>query len=214
MAEAVVFDLDGTLINSEYYKIRAWKKAFSSVGLEIDEDELVREWVVKGTSFSQTVKKYGLENVIEEDLRPIVSEDYLKSIETDVCLLPGVREAIDRLRGELPLGLATSSHRMYVDKLMDKFGFGEFFKGIACGSEVKALKPDPAVMLLAAERMGIEASECVAIDDAPKGVIAAKRAGMKAIAVPTKYTQFGDFDQADIVLPGLDEVTVELVRMI
>ena len=52
------------------------------------------------------------------------------------------------------------------------------------------------------------------IEDAPKGIVAAKNAGMKAIAVPTKDTQFGDFDEADIVLPNLDEVTVELVNMI
>ncbi|MCK4444276.1 MAG: HAD-IA family hydrolase, partial [Thermoplasmata archaeon] len=68
--------------------------------------------------------------------------------------------------------------------------------------------------LLVAERMGVEPKACVNIDDAPKGVMGAKNAGMKAIAIPTKDTQFGDFDEADIVLPNLDEVTAELVRMI
>lgn len=213
MAEVVIFDMDGILVDSEYYKIKAWQKAFRTIGIELEEDDMIREWVVKGTSFDETVRMFNREDVVEDDLRPIVTEQYLKSIDAEVCLLPGAREALDRLHSEFLLGLASSSHKMYVEKLIEKFGIADKFRAIACGSEVERLKPYPDVMLLAAERMGVDPKVCVAIDDAPKGVIAAKRAGMKAIAVPTKHTQYGDFDEAGIVLPSLDEVTVELIQM-
>ena len=215
MAEAVIFDLDGILVDTEYYKFKAWQEAFRTIAIEMDHEEFLQEWVLKGTSFLEYLKKRGRDGVaVEDDLRPIVNEHYLKSIDTEVCLLPGAGEALDRLGAEFPVGLATSSHRLYADRILDKFDITDKFQAIACGSEVERLKPDPDVLLLVAERMGVEPKACVNIDDAPKGVMGAKNAGMKAIAIPTKDTQFGDFDEADIVLPNLDEVTAELVRMI
>ncbi len=215
MAEAVIFDLDGILVDTEHYKFKAWQAAFRTIGVEMDLDEFQREWVLKGTSFAEFLKGRGLQGAAtEDDLRPVVNEHYLGAIDEDVCLMPGVSEVLDRLGNEFPLGLATSSHRMYADRILQKFEIAERFKATACGSEVERLKPSPDVLLLAAERMDVDPKVCVAIDDAPKGIKGAKNAGMRAIAVPTKDTQFGDFDEADIVLPGLDEITVELVRMI
>ncbi len=88
----------------------------------------------------------------------------------------------------------------------------KFFKAIANGSEVENLKPHPEVLLLAAERMGVNPEVCVVIEDAPKGIVAAKNAGMKGIAIPTEDTESGDFSEADLVLKSLNDVTIELIR--
>lgn len=215
MAEAVIFDLDGILVDTEYYKFKAWHEALRTIGIEMDHDEFLQEWVLKGTSYVEFLKKHGKEGAAtEDDLRPVVNEHYVKSIDEEICIMPGVSGTLDRLEGEFPLGVATSSHKLYADRILKKLEIQNSFKATACGSEVENLKPSPDVMLLAAERMKVDANVCVAIDDAPKGIAAAKNAGMRAIAVPTKDTQFGDFGKADIVLPDLDEITVELVRMI
>jgi HAD superfamily hydrolase (TIGR01509 family) len=215
MSSVVIFDLDGILVDSEYYKFKSWQEAFRTVGIEMTREEFLEEWVLKGSSFQETVVKHNYQGSIkEDDLRPIVNEHYLRFIESDLCPMPGAIEVLDRLQNEFPLGLASSSHKLYVDKIMDKLEIADRFVAIACGSEVKKLKPSPDVLLLATERMGVEPKECVAIDDAPKGVLAAKNAGMKAIAVPTKDTQFGDFEKAEIVLPSLGEITIDLIRML
>lgn len=214
MAEAVIFDLDGVLVDSEHYKFKAWQAAFGSIGVEFDWEEFNQEFVIKGASFVEFLEKRDFKGeFVEENVRPIANELFLRSIEEDVCLMPGAAEILERLQ-EFPLGLASNSYYLYVEKFVEKFDFDKGFKAIANGSEVERLKPHPDVLLLVADRMGVEPKECVVIEDAPKGIVAAKNAGMKAIAVPTKDTQFGDFDEADIVLPNLDEITVELVRMI
>lgn len=215
MADFVIFDLDGVLVDTEYCKFRAWRRAFQTIGIDISYEEFVHEWVMKGTSFSDLLRKHGRENDLrEEDLRPIVSEGYFKYIDKEIQLRPGALNVLERLVPELPVGLATSSRKEYVERILRKFGIMKKFRAVACGSEVKRLKPSPDVLLLAAERMGAKPEVCVNIDDAPKGVISAKRAGMKAIAVPTRDTEFGDFYEADIVLASLEDITIDLVRMV
>ncbi|MFQ5885081.1 MAG: HAD family hydrolase [Thermoplasmata archaeon] len=215
MSSAVIFDLDGILVESERYKHKAWQKALRTIGIEMSWEDFLQEWVVKGSSFSETLKKYNYQGEIEEDdLRPIVNEEYLRYIEEDICAMPGVYDVLDRLSGEFPLSLASSSKKLYVDKTLEKLGIADMFVATACGSEVKRLKPSPDVLLLVAERMDVDPRVCVVIDDAPKGVLAAKRAGMSAIAVPTKDTQFGDFGKADVVLPSLNEIMPDMIRML
>lgn len=214
MAVAVIFDLDGVLVDSEHYKFKAWQAAFGSIGVEFDWEEFNQEFVIQGASFVEFLERRNFKGeFVEENVRPIANKHFLKSIEEEISLMPGAAEILERLQ-EFPLALASNSYYLYVDKIVEKFRFDERFKAIANGSEVKRLKPHPDVLLLAADRMGVKPKDCVVIEDAPKGIVAAKNAGMKAIAVPTKDTQFGDFDQADIVLPNLDEITVELIRMI
>ena len=214
MAEAVIFDLDGVLVDSEHYKFKAWQAAFGSIGVEFDWEEFNQEFVIKGASFVEFLEKRDFKGeFVEENVRPIANDLFLRSIEEDICLMPGAAEILERLQ-EFPLGLASNSYYLYVEKFVEKFDFDKWFKAIANGSEVERLKPHPDVLLLVADRIGVDSKDCVVIEDAPKGIVAAKNAGMKAIAVPTKDTQFGDFDEADIVLPNLDEVTVELVNMI
>lgn len=215
MSSVVIFDLDGILVDSEYYKFKSWQEAFRTIGIEMSREEFLEEWVLKGSSFQETVEMHNYQGKIEEDdLRPIVNEQYLRYIESDICLMPGALEVLNRLQNEFPLGLASSSHKLYVDKILDKLEIADRFAATACGSEVKKLKPNPDVLLLATERMGVDPKECVAVDDAPKGVLAAKNAGMKAIAVPTEDTQYGDFEKAEIVLPSLGEITIELIRLL
>lgn len=213
MAEAVIFDLDGILVDTEHYKFKAWQEAFRTLGVEITWEEFRREFVVEGASFVEFLERRDYEEeFIEDDVRPVANRYFLKSIEEEVPAMPGAVEVLGRLHEEYALGLASNSYWLYVDKLLEKFEMKRYFKAIANGSEVENLKPSPDVLYLAAEKMGVDPEVCVVIEDAPKGIVAAKNAGMKGIAIPTEDTQSGDFSQADLILTSLDEITVELVR--
>lgn len=215
MSSAVIFDLDGILVDSENYKYMSWKEAFKRVGIDMSREEFFEDWVIRGCTFSETLRKHGFGGEIkEEDLRPIVSKHYLGYIESEISLMTGAIEVLDRLEGEFPLGLASSSHKLYVDKIVEKLGIADRFVAFASGSEVERLKPNPDLLLLVAGRIGVSPEECVAVDDAPKGVLAAKRAGMSVIAVPTEDTRLASFEDAEIVLPCLSEITADLVRLL
>lgn len=213
MAEAVIFDLDGILVDTEHYKFKAWQEAFRTLGVEITWEEFRQEFVVQGSTFVEFLERRNYkEEFIEDDVRPVANRYFLRSIEEEVLTMPGAVEVLDKLHGEFVLGLASNSYWLYVDKLLEKFEMKEFFKAIANGSEVENLKPQPDVLLLAAERMGVDPKVCVVVEDAPKGIVAAKNAGMKGIAIPTEDTETGDFGQADLVLKSLHDVTIELIR--
>ncbi len=213
MAEAVIFDLDGILVDTEHYKFRAWQEAFRTLGVEITWEEFRQEFVVQGSTFVEFLERRNYkEEFIEDDVRPVANHYFLRSIEEEVSAMPGAVEVLGRLHEEFVLGLASNSYWLYVDKLLEKFEMRKFFKAIANGSEVKNLKPHPEVLLLAAERMGVDPEVCVVIEDAPKGIVAAKNARMKGIAIPTEDTETGDFSQADLVLKSLNDVTIELIR--
>ncbi|MFC5153145.1 HAD-IA family hydrolase [Streptomyces amakusaensis] len=121
-----------------------------------------------------------------------------------IRLLPGVRELLPRLRAAgLSLAVASAADREWVSRWLAHFAIGEFFDTVVGGDEVPRRKPDPAVYLEAAARLGVPPSRCVAFEDSLTGVAAAKAAGITVTAVPTKLTRSLDYSAADRVLPGL-----------
>jgi HAD superfamily hydrolase (TIGR01509 family) len=213
MSESVIFDLDGILVDTEHYKFKAWQEAFGTLGVQITWEEFRREFIVEGSTFLEFLERRDYqEEFIEDDVRPVANQYFLKAIEEEVPPMPGAVDVLERLHDDFILGLASNSYWLYVDKLLEKFKMKKFFKAIANGSEVENLKPSPDVLYLAAERMGVDPKVCVVIEDAPKGIVAAKNAGMKGIAIPTEDTETGDFSEADLVLTSLNEVTADIIR--
>jgi HAD superfamily hydrolase (TIGR01509 family) len=213
MSESVIFDLDGILVDTEHYKFKAWQEAFGTLGVQITWEEFRREFIVEGSTFLEFLERRDYqEEFIEDDVRPVANQYFLKAIEEEVSPMPGAVDVLERLHDDFILGLASNSYWLYVDKLLEKFKMKKFFKAIANGSEVENLKPSPDVLYLAAERMGVDPKVCVVIEDAPKGIVAAKNAGMKGIAIPTEDTETGDFSEADLVLTSLNEVTADIIR--
>ncbi|MEU7580907.1 HAD-IA family hydrolase [Streptomyces sp. NPDC041068] len=121
-----------------------------------------------------------------------------------IRLLPGVRDLLEQLRAAgLPVAVASAADTQWVRRWLDHFGIEEFFDTVVGGDEVPRRKPDPAVYLEASARLGVPASRCVAFEDSLTGVTAAKAAGITVTAVPTELTRSLDYSAADHVLPGL-----------
>ena len=110
------------------------------------------------------------------------------------------------------IGLASSSYRDAVDGVLHGLGMASYFETIVSGSEVARVKPAPDIFLKAANRLGVAPAECVVLEDAEKGVLAAQAAGMPCVAVPNGYTRDHDFSQATQICASLNQVTVELLR--
>jgi HAD superfamily hydrolase (TIGR01509 family) len=131
-------------------------------------------------------------------------------------LLPGVVEHLDAARAAgLKVGVASSSSRDWVMGHLVRLGILDRFDCLRCRDDVANVKPEPDLYVAVLECLGVAASEAIAIEDSPNGVLAAKRAGLRCVAIPNSITARLDLGQADVVLGSLAEVTLaELLRRV
>jgi HAD superfamily hydrolase (TIGR01509 family) len=211
---AVIFDLDGVLMDSE----QRWNGA---------KEELVREtggrWrdeaptVMMGMSSREWAAYLRDALGVPMDVDAI-SRDVVRRMEAgyrrSLPLLPGADGAVRALAERWPLGLASSSNREVIDLVLELAGFGEAFRVTVSSEEVERGKPAPDVYLEAARRLGVEAGRCVAIEDSSNGLRSAHAAGMAVIAVPNPhYPPAPDaLALAAVSVVGAGEITPELVE--
>jgi HAD superfamily hydrolase (TIGR01509 family) len=213
--EAVVFDLDGVLVDSE----QVWDEA---------RQDLVRErggrWRegaardMLGMSSRQWPRylreRLGVDMEPERISREVVARVEARYRER-LPLMPGALEAVRRLAARWPLGLATSSNREIVDLFLELSGLGPCFGATLSSEEVGegAGKPAPDVYLVACDLLGVEAARAAAIEDSANGLRSAHAAGMRVVAVPNPHfpPEPDALALADVRVRGLDELTVELV---
>jgi HAD superfamily hydrolase (TIGR01509 family) len=154
----------------------------------------------------------GLEEEPEE-----ISAEVVRRLEeryrTELPLIPGAEEAVERLAARWPLGLASSSNRELIDLVLTESGLGRFFQASVSSEEVARGKPAPNVFLEAARRLDADPARCAAIEDSENGIHAAKNAGMRTIAIPNpRYPPAGDaLEAADVVLERIEELAPAVV---
>jgi HAD superfamily hydrolase (TIGR01509 family) len=146
-----------------------------------------------------------------EQVAAEVVERVAARYETDLPLMPGAVEAVTRVAARWPVGLASSSPRLLIDRVLDLMGLRSVFSVVISTEEVGRGKPAPDVYLAAADRLGVPATSCAAVEDSSNGLRAARAAGAVVIAVPhPRYPPDADaLAGADLVLRGLDDLTIE-----
>lgn len=187
MFSAAIFDMDGLLIDSERVLLRVWTAIAAEFEVDFPQAEFVR-MVGLGAAESNAIlqRVLGSEARVHELRRAaaarIRSED---EVAPAFPLRPGAAELIARLRAaEVPIAIASSTRISEVRRRIERVGLLDAFAAFAGGDEVERAKPDPAVFLLAAERLGIAAPDCLAFEDSPHGQRAASAAGMRVVLVP------------------------------
>lgn len=206
--EAVVFDMDGVLLDSEPIWRAVEREVFGRLGIEVTEEDLMRTMgvriadVVAGWHRHQPWEGPGPEEVAHE-----IVERVADTIQREGMLNDGAAEAIDHLRGlRLRLALASSSPMRLIQAVLSMGKLEDRFDVIVTAEEEVHGKPDPAVYLRTAERLGVPAERCLAIEDSLAGIRAAKAAGMVCIAVPELPAAEARGAGADLVLGSLEEV--------
>jgi HAD superfamily hydrolase (TIGR01509 family) len=210
---AVIFDLDGTLIDSE----EAWGKAYVNVlkqKLNFNSKDPHPE--TPGVSVKNNWKlvliKYDIKtNITLEELETLTYNEYQKFIPT-IYLRDGALEFIANLKeAGYIIALATSSNWSTVDKVLDHLEIKNLFNSITTGEEVLESKPAPDIFLIASDKTGVDPLECLVVEDSPSGIEAAKQAGMKVIAI-TKEDGDGDrLEGADLIIEAFSEVTPKAI---
>jgi HAD superfamily hydrolase (TIGR01509 family) len=205
---AIVFDMDGLLVDSEPLWCRVEQAFVAARGGVLTEEEAAT-YVGRGIPWvlEHMRGRFGFAIDPVADLEAIV--DAFVARASELALKPGARALLDRLSGRVPVALASSSVRRLVDASLRATGVASYFGAIASGDEVAALKPAPDLFLLAAARLGVDPARCLVLEDSPSGVLGARRAGMAVIAVPELAP--GDrFSEASLVVGSLDEASARI----
>jgi len=213
MITTVIFDLDGLLADTEPLHFRAYQMALREKNLTLNEAEYAEHWVRSGNGIVEWLQEHGLK-FDPQEIRARKSQRYLELLSSSLRPMEGAVELLQELTGKKTLALASSSYRDAVDGVLQGLRLTHYFKAIVSGLDVAKVKPAPDIFLAAARQVGANASECLVLEDAEKGVIAAFHAGMRCIAVPNAYTRHHDFSKATRVCASLREVTPELIDMI
>lgn len=210
MIRVVIFDLDGTIVDTEPIWFQTFKEILKEYGHEYTEE--IRRLMMGRSNASLVLKE--IFNIKEdvEVLREKIRSKYKSLVMENLVLMPGFYNLLEKLEGKLRLAVASGSPADIANLVIDKLDLRQHFSFIVCGDQVRNGKPDPEIFLSVSKKLKVKSAHCVVIEDSPKGVNAAKNAGMKCIAVRSPYVLQEDISKADLIVNNLLEINLEKIR--
>ena len=221
MLQALIFDVDGTLAETEELHRRAFNEAFAACGLAWNWDQALYGKLLEVTGGKERIAHY----IAAYRGRPVLDQAAIAALHADktarytrlvdcgdIELRPGIRALLQDARAAgLKLAIATTTSRPNVDALLRATLGTQPFDVIAAGDEVGAKKPSPDVYLLALARLGLDAAACIALEDTLNGLRSAQAAGLACVVTTSVYGGDGPFPGATRVVPSLSGIdTVHL----
>jgi beta-phosphoglucomutase-like phosphatase (HAD superfamily) len=208
MIKAAIFDMDGLLIDSEPFWVKAEKAAFKKVGLEISNEDLESHM---GTKIDEVVAyrfgQHPWKGASQTDIIASIVDGVLQQIRDGGKAKKGVHEILDLFSSlGIPMSVASSSTFEIIETTLNKLNIRKYFQFIHSAEKEKYGKPHPAVYVSTAELLQIPTFQCLAFEDSPAGVLAAKSARMHCVAVPAKQNREHSYIKiADLVLDSLEQ---------
>lgn len=186
MIDTIIFDMDGTLVDTEKLAVRAWVKASDALGLGFNEQDVLGFIIgrTKADILENLTERFGSRETAERLFNQ--HQEYREQlVDAELEAKPGAAEVLDALKAAgYTLGLASSSHRPTVNHVLELAGLDGRFDAMTCGEEVKHGKPDPESFTTAAQQLGADPARCAVVEDSYNGVKAGHAAGMKVVMIP------------------------------
>jgi len=207
-ARAVIWDLDGVIADTAPYHQRAWQETFRKRGVKFTEEDFRQSFGLRNdTIISNILDK----EISQEEISGIAKEkeeSFRRGIRDNIKPLPGVIKLIKSLDADkFQQAIASSTPQENIRLVTEGLDIRNYFQVIIGDEDVSEGKPNPQVFLLAAERLEVEPKHCIVIEDAVAGVSAAKRAGMRCLAV-TNTNPRNNLKEADLVVDSLEVITM------
>jgi HAD superfamily hydrolase (TIGR01509 family) len=212
MIEAILWDNDGVLVDTEGLYYEANRLVLEEVGVELTHALFADYSLRQGRTVFDLVE--GLAADEFERLRRRRNARYEALIAEGVRVFEGVEECLSDLHGRLPMAIVTSSNAEHFDSIHAQTGLLRYFEFALKNGDYDRHKPHPEPYLTAASRLGLEPEQCLVVEDTERGLQAAVAAGMRCLVIPHALSSFGDFSAAHAVLDEVREVPAVLARLV
>ncbi len=216
MDKAVIFDMDGVIIDSEPIHFESDKLTMRDYGHEIPDSVLERYVGIANPEMWDELRiEYGLAASVDEIIKKQMHYKGILFGGRKLEPIRGITELLHTLdRQGVRIGLASSSPREFIRLILENLGIEKYFQAVVSGEEVHKSKPEPDVFLKAAELLQIDPADCIVIEDSPYGVQASKTAGMKCIGFKNPSSGDQDLSMADFVVYGIPEAEKHIFSFI
>ena len=210
--KAIIFDMDGVIIDSEPLHFKIEKELIRELGVEItDEEHNSFVGTTEYHMFSIIKEKYQIEFPIEEMIEK-KKEMFIENLD-QVPLVENFKDFLLTMhKAGYPMALASSNNKRVIGAVAENFDLKDYIKVFVSADDVKRGKPDPEIFLTAAEKLGIPPASCLVIEDARNGVKAAKAAGMRCIGLQNLNSGNQDLSEADLVIGNFNELNLDIIK--
>jgi HAD superfamily hydrolase (TIGR01509 family) len=210
--KALIFDFDGLLMDTETTLLESWRWEWQRHGLDLDPTGFFADHGGDANEARYVALAEAVGPAYDRTSSHALRMEYRAALNAVLEPAPGVVSWLERAAElGLRLAVASSSDVSHVGTMLERAGLRSRFEVLATGDEVTAHKPDPAVYLLALDRLGLTACKAVAFEDTAHGVAAAQAAGLPCVAVPNTHADHGRFTKADLLLPTAADLSLDAV---
>ncbi|WP_428329314.1 HAD family hydrolase [Mucilaginibacter sp.] len=215
MLKAILFDLDGTLIDSEFFHFDCWNEILAEANVKLTYNDWIKNYagIPLPVNAQRLIEKYNITIPYDElvERREKLTLERFKT--NDVALMPFVLENLNLFTEKgLTLSLVTSSPRLDVEAVFERNGLKHFFNPIITRSEVTHSKPDPESYNVCVEKLGLAKNKCIVFEDTLNGVKAAKAAGLVCFAIQSNTDEHHKLTIADKIFLDFNEATAYLIQ--
>lgn len=194
--KAIIFDMDGVILDSETISDKSWMIAQDEMDLKTDQDFIN---LCRGSNHNDTLgilhKVFGVDFDAEAFLKRATELFYMYEDTQGIPLMPYAQQILEYLKPKYRLALASSTNGRAVERQLTNAGVINFFETRTTGEMVEHSKPDPEIYLIACRSLGLEPQDCVAVEDSPNGIRSAAKAGLKVIMVPDKIAPTPELEE-------------------
>jgi HAD superfamily hydrolase (TIGR01509 family) len=203
---AILWDNDGVLVDTEHLYCEATRQVFAGAGIALEDDDYRSMFLTGNMGAWHLLAAQGRPDAEIARLREERNEIYSALLRGRDHAVDGVKEVLQALHGRYAMGVVTSSRRDHFAIIHSTSGLLHYFDFVLTREQYANAKPDPEPYLAGIAKIGFSAAQCLAVEDTPRGLIAATRAGLKCVVIPNALTAGGDFSAAYKVLTDIREL--------
>ncbi len=207
--KAFLFDLNGTMIDDMEYHIKAWHGILNDLGANISMERMKEECYGKNGELLERMFPGRFSEEQKNEMSFEKERQYQQAFKPHLKLLPGLQDFLKQAHQQnIQLAIGSAAIMFNIDFVLDNLSIRPYFSALVSADDVTISKPDPETFLKCAERLNVQAVDCIVFEDAPKGVESAKRAGMKVVVLTTMHEEH-EFEANDHVLLFVKDFTDE-----
>lgn len=208
--EAVIFDMDGLMIDTERLYFDVERTVARKFGKEVKDETL---WKMMGRKPLEAITIYAEElglDISPRELLDIRDDLFAKKLINEVEAMPGLFDILNCFGGKLKMAIATGSPDKFLKIVLDKLKIEDYFDVLQTSDEIEQGKPDPEIYIKTADKLGIIPANCIVLEDSSNGALAGVRAGCYTIAVPSEYTNRQDFSFVHYIARNLKDAAEKI----